>query len=516
MANPQKNKYMKYSLNVVTIAIISALTGCGGGSGGNTDVSTTAPSATSQSEAVPLAEADVAAIQIEPTFLKVNANVPEPTDVDTDGSNSSAEVEPSKIEANVVAPATATGFKVTGTVVPERNVYTAAAAANLSVFTPAQIRSAYGMSAVPSAADIAKIKVGTAEAAALGAGQTIYVVDAYSNPTVFADLNAFSTKFGLPLCSEVKVTSKTTLPLVAASGNTCQFSVVNITTAGALTDTVPAYKSGWASEIALDVQWAHAIAPLARIVLIQAPSNSMQSLTSGVQVANKAGSGVVSMSWATKEGSWVNSYETYFNNSNMTYVAATGDWGAQNNWPAVSPSVLAVGGSKLMYSGSGIKSEVAWSSSGGNVSAFVAAPSYQSSIKLTGSATATKFRAQADVSFNSDPTTGQYVAITNPTTKATGWFSYGGTSIATPQWAGIVTIANAQRVLARKAVIGKTLNASLYTKIANTSNYGKAFTDVNSGSNGSCSTCKSVAGYDTITGLGTPLVNGLLPLLTAL
>ncbi len=204
-------------------------------------------------------------------------------------------------------------------------------------YTPAQIRAAYGLPALP--ANIAALSA--AQAAQLGAGQTIYLVDAQHDPYVVQELAAFNQKFGLPTCTTQTIATNASLPLAPASLTAgCVLSVVYNTSNGTMTSTAPAYDSGWATEITLDVQWAHATAPLARIVLIEAPDASLNSLIGGVKLANAMGPGVVSMSFGASEGNWTSSVDAAFSNPKMTYVAATGDSGAAVDWPAVSPNVL--------------------------------------------------------------------------------------------------------------------------------------------------------------------------------
>jgi subtilase family serine protease len=368
----------------------------------------------------------------------------------------------------------------------------------VTTYTPAQIRAAYGLPAL------------TAAAAQLGAGQTIYIVNAKHDPNIAAELAAFNSKFGLPSCTTRTLAASATLPLAAASSSGCELVIAYSTTAGALTATAPAYDSGWATEIALDVQWAHAIAPLARIVLIEAPDASVGSLSNAVALANKMGAGVVSMSFGAAEGSWTSAYDHVFATAGMSYLAATGDDGTQVLWPSVSSRVLAVGGTTLTYSGSGTRSETTWSGTGGGTSAYVALPSYQS-----GSIGGYARRAVADVAFNADPNSGQYVALIAPGTTTTRWISAGGTSLATPQWAGLVAIANALRATTGKSALGQA-HAALYQQIgAVPATYAAAFKDVTTGSHGSCTTCAAVTGYDTPTGWGTPNAGALLTSLGA-
>jgi subtilase family serine protease len=95
-----------------------------------------------------------------------------------------------------------------------------------------------------------------------------------------------------------------------------------------MTSAAPPYDAGWATEIALDVQWAHATAPLARIVVIEAADPSLNNLLGGVKLANSMGPGMVSMSFGAPEGSWMSSVDSAFTGAAMTYLAATGDSGA--------------------------------------------------------------------------------------------------------------------------------------------------------------------------------------------
>lgn len=377
-----------------------------------------------------------------------------------------------------------------------------AAATGVVTYSPAQIRAAYGMPAMPTGTPTA------AQAAQMGAGQTIYIVDAMHDPNVVAELAAFNQKFGLPACTTKAIATTASLPLPAASATGCEFSVVYTTASGARTATAPAYDSGWATEIALDVQWAHATAPLARIILIEAPDASIGSLTNAVQLANLMGPGIVSMSFGANEGSWTSSVDAAFAASNMTYLAATGDWGTGVSWPSVSSKVVAVGGTRLSYSGSGARSELGWSSTGGGMSAYTATPAYQTSA-VPGMGSVAR-RMVADVSFNADPNTGQYVATLAPGSSTMQWVSAGGTSLSTPQWAGLIASANAMRLSAGKAILGQP-HSVLYGQIAGSAGtYASAFADITSGSNGTCSVCSAKTGYDPPTGLGTPNVTSLL------
>ena len=377
-----------------------------------------------------------------------------------------------------------------------------AANATSKVYTPAQIRSAYQLPALPTSWS----NLSALQAAQYGAGQTIYIVDAMHNPNVATELAAFNQRFGLPSCTTTTIAANTTLPLPAASpAKGCEL-LVAYSQGSAITSTAPVYDSGWASEIALDVQWAHATAPMARIVLIEAPDATVGSLMSAISLANAMGPGVVSMSFGAPEGSWVTSMDSVFSNTNMTYVAATGDSGAGVSWPSSSAQVLAVGGTSLNgYSGT-TRNETTWSSTGGGVSSYVAAPSYQSS-SVPGMGNQT-MRNVADVSFNADPATGQYTAIIPPGSSTASWYSVGGTSLAAPQWAGVIAVTNAMRAQNAQGPLGLVQNF-LYQAATTTSNFFTTiFSDIVAGSNGFAAHTY----YDLPTGLGTPNASSFIAL----
>jgi subtilase family serine protease len=376
-----------------------------------------------------------------------------------------------------------------------------------TTYTPAQVRSAYGMPALPNF----EATISPAQTAAMGAGQTIYLVTAFRDAHIAHELAAFNTRFGLPPCQVRRLEPSQTLPLPAASPSGCELLVVANTSAGGISAALPDYNMAWAHEAALDVQWAHATAPLARLVLIEAQDGSLSSLLGAIKLANAMGSGVVSMSFGCPEGPWTDAVDTLFSNDAMSYVAATGDTGPEVAWPAVSPRVLAVGGTSLRYGDGATRSEAGWSATGGGFSSFTAAPSYQTSTwpGLAGQVG----RGVADVAFNADPNTGQYVARMAPGATTPTWTSAGGTSLATVQWAGLLAVANAQRALAGKPALGAP-HALLYGQIAALPRqYAQAFSDITRGNNGGCASCATFTGYDTPTGLGTPQTEALLAML---
>jgi subtilase family serine protease len=502
----------------LSAAILSA---CGSDTGSS--ASTQAAAAT-QSFAVTLAApASVAAGVAQPTFHLAPAVLDEPDDSDRTEPSSSAAAAPRQVPVNpafaqlstrrltaqVLDQVRDTGMAPEGAWADGTTARPMASTSTVTTYTPAQIRAAYGLPALASSAS----GVTSAQAAQMGAGQTIYLIDAYNDPNIAAELATFDSKFGLPGCTLTAISPAASLPLAAASATGCTLSVVYGTPSASMAAAAPAYNSGWAMEIALDVQWAHATAPYARIVLIEAADNSTQNLLAGVQLANQMGPGVVSQSFGAPEDGTTSSKDAYYSVANMTYLASTGDAGAGVNWPAVSSHVLAVAGTSLTYSGTGPRTETVWSDSGGGeMSAFVATPAYQS-LAVPG-LTPLAHRAVADVAFNADPYTGQFLAIITPGATSATWYSGGGTSLASPQWAGILAVANALRAEAALAPIGAS-QPTLYGLGVQAASYAGSFLDVTKGSDGACATCYAGVGYDLPSGLGTPNAQTLLPALSA-
>jgi hypothetical protein len=311
-----------------------------------------------------------------------------------------------------------------------------------AVLTPDLVRDAYGFD-----------QISFDGVAGDGTGQTIAIVSAFDHPTIEADLAEFSQQFGLPAAnfSEIELGAGQTDP-------------------------------GWALETALDVQWAHAIAPGASILLVEAASNSIGDMLDAVAVAaSQPGVSAVSMSWGGPEffGQWA--FDDFFQKVGVTFVAASGDNG-RVNWPAVSPNVLAVGGTMLPLGGG---AETAWSGSGGGLSRFYAAPDYQAGLGLGR-------RATPDVAYNAAPRSGVAV-FTSVGPEGDGWYQVGGTSAGAPQWAALVAIANQGRALLGLPALdgaSETLPA-LYGQSA------ENFNDVTVGRDAG-------PGFDLATGLGTP------------
>jgi subtilase family serine protease len=344
----------------------------------------------------------------------------------------------------------------------------------ISAFQPAQIRHAYGFDLVSNQ----------------GVGQTIALVDAYDDPNAESDLAVFSQQFKLPVAS----TSNGFFRKVYATGKK------------------PAANANWSVEISLDAEWAHAIAPKATIILVEAASNNLSDLLKGVDVAVRNGATVVSMSWDTGEFSSEHNSDNHFVTNGVTFLAAAGDAGTGVTYPAASPDVIGVGGTSLTLDSNGnYLSESAWSRSGGGLSAYEHQPLFQAQFGIPDNSRGV--RGVPDVSYNANPGTGYAVYDSVAISGASGWFQIGGTSAATPQWAAVVAIANSTRVGLRKANLSSA-DATLYSLAK--ANLNNDFHAVTQGENGSCGAlCDALAGYDFVTGLGTPRVNVLVPALAS-
>ena len=279
----------------------------------------------------------------------------------------------------------------------------------------------------------------------------------------------------------------------------------------------PPVDQTWALETSLDVQWAHAIAPSAKIYLIEATSNSIADLLSAVDDAVNNGATIVSMSFGGWEYATEVNNDYHFNKSTVTFIAAAGDSGYGVNYPAASPYVLAVGGTTaVLGKNNTYGSETAWSGSGGGRSKYELLPSYQSGLPVP---YATGYRAVPDVAYDANPSSGVSVYDSVGYGGSTGWFTVGGTSAGAPQWAGLAAIVNSMRVAAKKQVMGatytSTLNYLLYL-LGAPSGYANNYQDITSGTNGSCGAlCTAAPNYDYVTGLGTPNADALISSLVA-
>jgi subtilase family serine protease len=386
----------------------------------------------------------------------------------------------------------------------------AASTAQVDGYSPAQIRQAYGFNSVNFSNGV------TAD----GFGQTIAIVDAYNDPKIQSDLTTFDQQFGLSAPPIFKVVNQT--------GGT----------------TLPTTDAGWSGEIALDVEWAHAIAPAANILLVEANSSSLTDLMTAVDYARRAANvSVVSMSWGGSEFfSWDGTeftgqtqYDSYFttpaDHQGVTFVAAAGDSGAVSGvqWPASSPNVLSVGGTSLYVGDQNgtYYTESSWDGTSGGFSQVEYQPAYQSNVQTSGA------RTTPDVAYDADPNTGFAVYDSVAYQGVSGWQVVGGTSAGAPQWAALVAIADQGRTMAAKATLDGTTQTlpalySLYPSQTSANptygQYSSDFHDVIDGSGrrggwpwrwgGFGFSNPATIGYDLSTGLGTPQAGTLIQALS--
>lgn len=327
-------------------------------------------------------------------------------------------------------------------------------------YGPAQFRSAY---ALPETAKTA---------------QTIAIVDAYDDPNIAADLSAYSTQFGL-----------SQLPTCTPGQTESCFLKVN--QEGSAAGPFPAVNSGWALEIALDVETAHGICPNCKVLLVEANTSSFADLGASVNTAAALGATEISNSYGGSELS-SEAADTAYNQPGIAVTVSSGDNGYGSfGYPAASPYVITVGGTTLnLTSKGGYGSESVWSGSGSGCSKYVFAPEWQSFLSKTCSGK----RGTADVAADADPNTGAAVYDSVKYQGRSGWFQVGGTSLSSPLVAGVYALAGGlpAKTSAAQGLYGHLKDGTLH--------------DVTSGSDGRCSTimCKGAAGYDGPTGVGTP------------
>jgi hypothetical protein len=284
-----------------------------------------------------------------------------------------------------------------------------------SGYTVAQLTGAYGLDAITFRSPTGQQVLGD------GSGETIALIEAYNDPNVAADLHVFDQANGLSDPS---------------------LSVVD--QAGSRTNAV------WASEEMLDVEWAHAIAPGAAILVVEARSDTLGDLMNAVDTARHTpGVATVSMSWGFAESAAESAFDAHFQtpagHQGITFFAASGDEGTASGpqYPSSSPRVVAVGGTTLAIGPAGqYLGEVAWAGSGGGYSRHEREPAYQQSVQATG------HRSTPDVAFLGDPETGVGVYETPPRSNEGSWLVVGGTSLGTPAWAALLAIVDQGRALA--------------------------------------------------------------------
>ncbi|HZC06371.1 MAG TPA: S53 family peptidase [Ktedonobacterales bacterium] len=398
-----------------------------------------------------------------------------------------------------------------------------------------------------------------------GRGTTIALVDSFGSATVASDLNNFDSAFNLQhLCGEANYTCQPGDPT---------FKILNVQGTPPTTPPPPNNGTGqeahnlWAIEVSLDVEWAHATAPMANILLVTTPTAETLGVQGFAQFMNAEQyvidhhmADVISQSFGAGEGSFHNGLAALQNlrqpfisaqANHVTVLASSGDSGTANifkepvknpalipypsvGWPASDPLVTAVGGTYLCTdttTGTTVDTslpptsrcaagnrEVGWIASGGGYSILFPRPAYQNTLPpgstFVGSSVGapgpnSNMRGVPDVAYQASAITGVLVYDAGEG----GWFVVGGTSCGSPQWAGLVAMADQLK----GSDVG-FINPALYSIANNPAKYAADFHDVTTGNNQlnplipgySAST-----GWDAVTGLGSPDAAHLLPDLVA-
>jgi len=428
-------------------------------------------------------------------------------------------------------------------------------------FAPQAIRAAYNVGPLHSAGID-------------GRGVTIAIVDSYGSDTMAHDLHVFNQAFGLQsMCGEEGVTCTAGMPTY--SELSLQGSPATKAPPGNSNGTGQEDKSAWALEVALDVETAHAMAPMANILLVHTPTAETlgvqgfpQMMAAEDYVVKNHLAQVISQSFASAEDAFgsaksLGNLRYAFVNAaanGVTVLGSSGDGGSANakkppvgqggstipfptvEWPASDPLVTGVGGTYLCTNPTNTASrvldnvsppvncqnqnqaEVGWIASGGGFSHVFSKPSYQSSLPA-GSTAIGSMRGVPDIALQASARTGALVYLTLPPDGnsglicgsapcSTGWYDIGGTSLSCPQWAGLVGLAvqvNGGHGLG-------LINPALYQLASNPSSYASDFFDVTTGNNQadpSIPGYPATTGWDPVTGLGTPNAANLVPDLVA-
>jgi subtilase family serine protease len=407
-----------------------------------------------------------------------------------------------------------------------------------------------------------------------GAGETIAIVDSYGSDTIAHDLHVYDQAFGLQsMCGEEGVTCAPGMPTFSQLA--LQGSPATKAPPSKSQSPGQEAKSAWAIEVSLDVETAHAMAPMANILLVTTPTAETLGVQGFAQMMNAEQyvvdhhlANVISQSFGSSEAAF-GSANALLNlrhafiaaaNSSITVLASSGDNGSADvkktpvskggsviprptvGWPASDPLVTGIGGTYLCTDPNNTtarvvdstdppakcqafpgEAEVGWTFSGGGFSEVFAKPAYQDALPA-GSTPIGAQRGVPDVALQASSTTGALVYLTLPpdglsgllcgnSPCSTGWYDIGGTSLSCPQWAGLVALADQ----VNGGGLG-LINPALYAIGADSTRYANDFFDVTTGNNTSD---PSVVGYpaktgwDPVTGLGTPNAANLVPDLVA-
>jgi subtilase family serine protease len=417
-----------------------------------------------------------------------------------------------------------------------------------------------------------------------GRGKTIAIVDSFGSDTISSDLAVFDHAFSLQhMCGETGPFAQ------PCSSGMPSFKILEVQGSPPPVPPPPNNGTGqenhnlWALEVSLDVEWAHATAPMANILLVTTPTAEtlgvqgfQQMMNAEQYVVDNHLADVISQSFGAGEGSFHNGLAALTNlrhafidaqANNVTVLASSGDGGTTNTykepvknpkvipypsiiWPASDPLVTAVGGTYLCTNASAAatdprtldstspppncqnqsQKEIGWIDAGGGYSILFPRPTFQNTLPagstFVGSSAGapgpnTNMRGIPDIAYQASSHTGVlvYMSLGATTTSgtgcgganpcSTGWYVVGGTSSGSPQWAGLIAIAD--------QMAGKDLgyiNPKLYQIASNPAQYATDYFDVTTGGN---QTNPSIPGYlartgwDEVTGLGTPNAANLLP-----
>jgi hypothetical protein len=328
-----------------------------------------------------------------------------------------------------------------------------------------------GKAALPPGYGPADLKSAYSLPASGGSAQTVAIVDAGDDPSAEADLAVYRATYGLPACT---------------TANVC-FRKVN--QSGSASPLPP--DQGWGVEIALDLNMVSAACPGCRLLLVEGNDPSVAALAASVDTAVALGAGEVSNSYGAEEQNGQQSYAADYSHPGVAILASSGDSGyGIPSFPAVLPSVIAVGGTTLNNaSNTRGWSESAWQGAGSGCSAWYDKPAWQQDPHCPG-------RMVADVAADADPNTGPAVYDTQD--GAPGWLVVGGTSASSPFIAGVIGLAGNPSVFPNASYL-YSHTAALNDIVA-----GSSITGIDCGGD---YLCNAVKGYDGPTGNGTP--NGL-------
>jgi len=409
-----------------------------------------------------------------------------------------------------------------------------------------------------------------------GSGKTIAVVDSYGSDTMAHDLHVYDQAFGLPaMCGEEGVTCAPGMPTFSTFH--FQGAPATKAPPSTSKSPGQESKAAWALEVALDVETAHAMAPGANILLVTTPTAEtlgVQGLPTMINaeqyVVDHHMADVISQSFGTAEDAFgsqqslLNLRHAYVSaaQAGITVLASSGDGGSANSkktpvgkggttipgptvgWPASDPLVTGVGGTYLCTDPNNTTSrvvdsadppakcqanpgqaEVGWTFSGGGFSHVFARPGFQDTLPTGSTPIPQTTRGVPDIALQASAGTGALVYLTLPPDGdsglicptgdpcSTGWYDIGGTSLSSPEWAGLVAIAD--------QIHGSNLgfiNQKLYDIAANPASYASDYFDITTGNNTSDPSVTgypATTGWDPVTGLGTPNASFLLPALAS-